>query len=214
MALEVSVVVTTRRQSSNLAGCLATVLRQEYATAFETLVVERGGCDEQNQAAARRAGVQYFFGEPTTPLAACNAGAREAHGEIVVCLDDDSAPQAGWLDALVAPFATSVVMIVAGRTKRYSGNMDRRPPSAGDLVVAVDGTQDKSQDTVITNFERITSGVNVAFRRHFFEEFGGFDERLESAARPGSFEKSERLFRMIAAGYTLVYAPGAVVLHP
>lgn len=214
MALEVSIVVTARPQSSNLAGCLESVLRQEYANRFETLVVEMGACDASNREAAHRAGSKYLFGQHTTQLAACNAGARETGGEIVVCLDGDCIPEAGWLNALVHPFGTAKVMIVAGRIRRYSGNTDLPHPTGHDSFLAGHETQESDQATVIANFERITGGVNVAFRRAFFQEFGGFDERLESATRAGSFEKAERLFRVIAAGHTLIYAPNAVVLHP
>jgi hypothetical protein len=51
-----------------------------------------------------------------------NAGIARADGEVIVLLDSDAVPEAGWLQALLAPLAQPDVLIVNGHT--YLGFSD------------------------------------------------------------------------------------------
>jgi hypothetical protein len=45
-----------------------------------------------------------------------NAGMARADGEVVVLLDSDAVPEAGWLKALLAPFSRPEVVVTSGHT--------------------------------------------------------------------------------------------------
>lgn len=211
-----SVVITTRNRSENLAACLEALSRQTYAAPFEKLVVGGPAPDDRTQTCASQAEAGYIVAPRPGRAAACNAGASNANGSLIAFLDCDSIPRPAWLEMLLDPFATPAVMIATGRTDGYAGRQDE-PKRAGNVAPEVPVSPEpaeKAHGDVILQFERAATGVNVAFRRAFFEEFGGFDERLDQASSHGSFEKLERFFRVIAAGHTLVHAPDAIVLHP
>lgn len=52
----------------------------------------------------------------------------------------------------------------------------------------------------------------MAFRRSIFDEIGLFDERLDVGAA-GCSGDSEYWYRILAAGHTCRYEPGAVLFH-
>src|SRR5207302_8060835 len=54
---------------------------------------------------------------------------------------------------------------------------------------------------------------NMAMHRCVYEEIGNFDERLgPGSAYPGA-EDNDLGFRMLEAGYRIIYLPDAVVYH-
>jgi cellulose synthase/poly-beta-1,6-N-acetylglucosamine synthase-like glycosyltransferase len=171
-----------------------------------------GAANDQNHSAARQAGMKYIVEPQGGEWAARNTGARSCLGQVVAYLDEDSLPEPDWLENLLEPFATPAVMIVAGHVRKYSEPAGGRKAGNGDAGPVIFPAP-KMRDAIVI-FERLAGGVNVAVRRAFFDEFGGFDERLDGDVRTGSFEKSEIFFRLVAAGYTLVYEPKAIVQHP
>ncbi len=54
---------------------------------------------------------------------------------------------------------------------------------------------------------------NMAFRRSVVAETGGFDERLGPGTRFPSAEDSDLGFRLLEAGYRILYEPRAVLYH-
>lgn len=181
-------------------------------------MVDNAPSDDRSREIVLQAGVRYVL-EPQAGLCrARNAGARHAAGEIIAYLDDDSIPEPEWLENLLQPFADPCVMVVTGRVKVYWEENGMRTPLADNSYDA--GTDSKRIDRndrdwyAQSNFDGIGVGANMAFRRTFFEEFGGFDERLGRGAPMGGFDESHAFFRIVAAGHTLVYTPDAAVQHP
>lgn len=130
-------------------------------------------------------------------------------GQILVGLDDDVVPQAGWLAALLAPLDDP-------RNCAASGAIDI-PPSGllGDCIsalgfpaggsvgfpvmfpVAADGCTDN-----------ITT-VNWVARTADIRAVGGFNESLTAGG-----EDTELAYRLSNSGRRIVFAPDAVVVHP
>jgi GT2 family glycosyltransferase len=57
------------------------------------------------------------------------------------------------------------------------------------------------------------TGANMAFRREVFNRIGGFDPALDVGTCTNGGGDLEMFFRVLKAGYTLVYEPHAVVRH-
>ena len=57
------------------------------------------------------------------------------------------------------------------------------------------------------------SGGNFAVRRDVWSGLGGFDERLGAGSTGQAAEDMDFIYRMLAAGETILYEPRAVIYH-
>jgi len=135
-----------------------------------------------------------------------NVGVREAHGEVILFIDDDCLAEQGWAEALCQPFvADPHVVGVAGAVLvkdcgliGYAENILGFP--GGGLRY-----MHNAQGRVVPT--RYLSTCNCAYRRKTVLEAGGF---LEDARLGGEdFLLAER----ITALGSCVYTPMAVVYH-
>jgi GT2 family glycosyltransferase len=118
-----------------------------------------------------------------------NLGATAARGEVVVYLDDDALPHAGWLAAIHAAFADARVVAASGPVRRGDGSFQcRRLASSriGRLIPLADA------QPLPANFAPSFSGCNLAIRRRALFAAGGFDENLPY--QPDDMDVCARLF--------------------
>ncbi len=210
---DVSIVIVSWNGRRHLEDCLAAVGGQQ-GVAFETIVVDNGSAD----------GTAAFVREqyPSVRLLTLaenrgyaggnNAGARDARGRDLVFLNNDTAPDAGWLRALreavdeAAGFclATSKVVYMhdpsiidtAGDGYFRAGGAFKRHHGAPSHVASV--------STEVFG----VSGAACLISRAVFEELGGFDEGFFA-----SHEDVDLSYRARLRGYRCRYAADAVVRH-
>jgi GT2 family glycosyltransferase len=137
------------------------------------------------------------------PAWARNEGVRRARGEVVCFTDDDCEPEAGWVEALVAP-------ILAGEAEAATG-----PVAMRDEVTASDRAWE-----AIVNYLQVRARApgtaspgfvvtaNLAARRSLLERLP-FDESFPAAAGEDR-DWGERAAR---AGTAPVFVPAATVEH-
>jgi GT2 family glycosyltransferase len=65
----------------------------------------------------------------------------------------------------------------------------------------------------VTDPAALGHGANMVFRREALQSIGGFDERLGAGTSLRSAEDVDAFFRVLEAGWKLVYEPDACVLH-
>jgi GT2 family glycosyltransferase len=219
----VTVAVCTRDRPDHLSRCLAALCRLEYP-ALELIVVDNAPSSPATERLVRAAYPQVrYLQEPRPGLDwARNRAILEASGEIIAFTDDDAVVDAGWVAALAALFAGhSEVMAVTGLVlpleleseaqilfEQYGGfgrGFQRqwyrvKPPGSRRQL----GYQAAGQ---------FGTGANMAFRRTVFERIGGFDPALDVGTVTEGAGDLEFFFRVLKAGYTLVYEPGAIVRH-
>jgi GT2 family glycosyltransferase len=192
--MNVSVLIPTCNKQQELRRCLEAVLAQDFSGSFEVLVCDDGSQDgttemlgDWQQSEPR---LRYFRQEQRGPAAVRNLGLRHAAGDFVAMTDDDTIPQPGWLERLVAAAS--------------------RPGACGAEGRVTSGRPLGPAETAPTNE---SGGVyltcNVAYRREVLARIGGFDERFPFAA----FEDCDLAARVEQHG-EIVWAPDAVVLHP
>ena len=199
----VTVVVCTRDRPTELTACLGALAR---FPGIELLVVDNASADDASKRVSESAGARYVM-EPIPGLSrARNLGWRQARGEIVAYLDDDARPESGWVDALVRPFSDDSVMVVTGQIL---------PPHfhwAGEEAFRLDA--DASDWRGRSLFGGAGAGSNMAFRRSFLEQSGGFDEAIGRGRIVNVGEEHEAFYRVLERGFVLAYEPGAIVHHP
>jgi GT2 family glycosyltransferase len=98
----VSIVIPTYNRAKDLKRCLDSLIRQTIKD-FEILIVDNGSRDE-TQELARSYGARILKEREHNLSLLLNLGLREAKGEIVAFLSDDTEPVIGWLEAILEDF--------------------------------------------------------------------------------------------------------------
>jgi GT2 family glycosyltransferase len=200
-----SVVIPTYQRPEQLIACLDAVSRLDYPrTRLEVIVVNDGGAPppEAELAALReRVDLTVVTQRNAGPAAARNAGAARASGEVIAFTDDDCAPEASWLRALVGRLTADPECMVGGRT-----------------VNALPGNAYATGSQLLVDYlyayynrdrARFFTSNNFALAASRYRELGGFDTTFPRAAG----EDRDLCDRWCLRGYRMAYAPDAVVRH-
>lgn len=204
-----SVVIVNYRGRDRLGRCLDAISAAACETAFEVVVVDNASNDGSWAEAEGRLGVRLIRNDENVGFGrACNQAAREVRGRHLVFLNFDCEPQDGWLDALVraadddaSAGAVQAVILHRDGTVNTAGNElhylgfswaphGETPPGGPPIEVTVG------------------SGAGLLVPRERFEQVGGFWETMFLYC-----EDTDLSWRLRLAGYRILAAPAARVLH-
>lgn len=209
-----SIVIPVYNQFAHTLACLRALAARPSAAAFEVIVVDDGSSDATEASLRQVEGLRYHRRAQNGGfIAACNDGAALARGEYVVFLNNDTLPQPGWLDVLLATFDEQSDVGLVGAQLVYP---DGRLQEAGGIVFA---------DASGWNYGRFDapdhpryaflrdadycSGAAIALPTALFERLGRFDTRYA----PAYYEDTDLAFAVRAAGLRVVYQPKSRVVH-
>jgi len=192
----VSIVILSWNRKADLVTTLQAVFRQGYSHG-ETIVVDNGSTDGSPEM------VRTLFPEArliTLPhnvgIEGLNVGLRAARGEIAVLLDDDSYPVDGALERLVTAFHRDPrIGIAAGQI-------------VGPAGAATQQAWLREQEAKIERDVPTFVGCGVGLRRAALEQAGLFDSTFFLYGN-----ELDLAARVMEAGYTVRYLPGAVFVH-
>lgn len=175
----VSVVVVSRGRPEALLRCL-TGVSQLYYPNFEICVVADPDGINAVQDSTWAQDIKLVSFDDANISAARNLGIAQSAGDIVAFLDDDAVPEPTWLTHLCAPFGEDEDVVASGGFVR-----GRNGISFQWKAQTVDSTGkthplsvDAIRPTVLhpTEGRAIkTEGTNMAIRRDFLADIGGFD---------------------------------------
>ncbi len=217
-----TVAICTKDRSEDLARCLSHLLALQNTgseNVFEVLVVDNAPSDEQTkELVASLSGVRYVREAKPGLDFARNRALQESTGEILAFIDDDVVVDRHWLDGLMEAIAENPDAVA------FTG-----------LVLPYELTTEsqilfEQRGGFRRGFEKIRygqvlpgnplypcgsgifgAGCNMALRREILLKLGSFDEAL-GAPRPGG-DDLDIFYRVIRAGYPLVYEPQYMVFH-
>lgn len=200
---QVTVVVPTRDRPGQLANCLHALTAQTVHR-MEIIVVDDGSVADQQvlQTVASVPGVRLLRASGIGPAAARNLGAAAASAPVVCFTDDDCRPVPQWA-ALLLDRIRSGADAAAGPTR--IGEPRNAVSLAAQAVVTHLTEWSVDPDTARMQF---APTCNLAVRAELCRALP-FDATYIAAAG----EDREWCCRLLAAGHSLVFAPGALVRH-
>jgi poly-beta-1,6-N-acetyl-D-glucosamine synthase len=199
---DVSLIVVAYNEETVIAERLRNCLELDYPSERLELIVAADGSDDATAEIARSFdGVKVLYQpERRGKLHAMNRGAAAARGQVLVFSDANNRYGRDALRELVAPFADPTVGVVSGR-KAIDDGTGRALDQAEGLYWRYE-SRVKEWETRSGSVTAV-AGEIIAFRREAFPEvpigtvIDDFSQALLAAA----------------AGWRLVYAPGAVSLE-
>ena len=221
-SVSASVVVATRDRPDDLRRCLASLVRQRTERRVELIVVDNNPSSGLTPAVTRDFAGVKLIAEPRPGLSyARNAGILESNSHIVIATDDDVIADKDWIERLVAPFGQDDVMVVTGNVfpAELEAVAQRRFESYGGLSRGFERFEFSEERMrrcrrAVPTW-RIGSTANAAFRASIFSDprIGLLDEALGAGTPTGCSEDTYLFYKVLKAGYRIVYEPGAYVWH-
>jgi glycosyltransferase involved in cell wall biosynthesis len=207
IALTVSIVICTRNRPALLKRCLATVSRLTLKP-DEVIVIDNSDGDFKTELVAREFSAQYAIERIPGLSRARNRGLAECKTDIVAYLDDDSEPDVGWLEMILAPFHEEQIAVSTGKTfpLEWCGEANR------DVSPRLLSNRDPHWFEIAT-FGGLGIGCNMALRRAACLGWKVFDERLGRGAPFHIGEETCAFAHLLSRGYSAIYLPSAIVYH-
>jgi O-antigen biosynthesis protein len=227
--IPVSIVIATCDRPDALTQCLTAILAQRTARSVQILVIDnRPNSGKTKPVVDRFESHQPFT---LTYLAesrpggsfARNAGFRSSTGEIVMTVDDDVTVPPDWLERILAPFNEPSVSVVTGnllpgeldtRSQQIFENYGNGGLGRGFRSFEADRAWFDRQWLAVPTWE-LGATANAAFRSEIFRDrrVGLMDEVLGPGMPSGAGEDLYFFYRILKAGYRLVYEPRAWGWH-
>jgi len=209
-----SIIIPVHGQFGRTLDCLRALAAWPPLAAIEIIVVDDASGDATASELPKIEGLRYHRRDTNGGfIAACNDGANIARGEFLVFLNNDTVPQPGWLDSLLALFdahpdagmACAQLLYPDGRLQDAGGFLTRdgEAQSYGRF-----DTPEHCRYAYVRDVD-YASGAALAVRRGLFAGLGGFDSRYA----PAYYEDTDLAFAMRSAGHRVMYQPLARVVH-
>jgi glycosyltransferase involved in cell wall biosynthesis len=216
-----SVIICTHNRAGYLAGCVVSLLAQQYSSdAYEIVVVDNASTDntpqliEQLRADVEAAHRLHYVLEPCLGLnRARNTGAEAARLGILAYIDDDAQADAGWLASLARTYQEvgHGSVCIGGRVDLWwdSGRPDWLPR---ELECYYSGTYHLGNAPRLLEKREYPIGTNLSLPRALLLEAGGFPHTLGRLGNSPNDEVS-LCVNLRDRGVHMHYAPDAVVYH-
>lgn len=222
----VSVIIATRDRTDSLADCLRAFDDLDYPN-YEIVVVDNAPTTQgtADLIASRYGGdprIRYAL-EPHPGLGwAHNCGLRHARGEFIAFTDDDVIVDRHWLSELLRGFAlgpdvgcvTGLVVPQEIETQSQYWFDVHSGFNKGFRRRVFDLHDNRPDDRLFPyRSSMFGTGANMAFRAAALRSVGGLDPVLGPGTAAKNGEDLDIYFRIVQAGYQLVYLPSAFVRH-
>lgn len=220
----VSIVITTCDRPNDLENCLTHLLAQKTQRPVEIVVADNHPISGITpKVIAKFPGVKLVQEPRPGGAYGRNAAIAASTGDIIVTIDDDVTTPPDWLEKLVAPLVRPEVMVVTGNVlpkeletpAQYLFEALKGGLSQGYQSFEADGSWLAASQNGLPPIWDLGVSANAAFRADIFchSEIGLFDETLGPGTPTSGGEECYLFYRVLRAGYTVVYEPTAFAWH-
>lgn len=211
---DVSIIIPCFNRAQLTKECIEQLCANDPAANYEVIFVDNGSNDETADILKAIEGdVKVVrFNHNRGFAVACNQAACIAEGKYFVFLNNDTLPQAGWLDQLLAAYARHPKAGAVGSLLLYpDGTVQHAGIAINERKVPYHIFQNFSAADTAVNDERAMTAVTGAcmlVTADVFRTMGGFDENYLNG-----FEDVDFCMRLADAGFVSIYAPQSIVIH-
>lgn len=196
-----SIIIVTRNRATDLLRCLQSVFAQDYID-LEVIVVDNASTDNTTTLIAQTYPSVTILRQSTNTGApeGRNIGIKHAHGELMLCLDDDA--------ELLDPQTINKSVRYFREDTRLACLSFLVLDQHGKIVRKLIPRRDRKHITDDTP-GAMFSATGCILRRSAFLEVGGFWEKLN----PYFGEEPELSYRLQDNGYRILLTPHIAVRH-
>lgn len=205
----VSLLISSRNRPQLLIDAVQSVLAG-LTLPDEIVVVDQS--DVPNESLAGLAvpdtvTLQYIKSDTTGISRSRNTAFEHASHAIIVIIDDDCIVAKGWLDVIVrALLAAGMKAVVTGRV------LASEPEEEGTFAPSLHTSHEPAEYHGRITTDPLTT-FNFALRATTYAAIGPFDSRIGPGTRFPSSEDNDYGYRLLLAGFTIVFEPTAVIYH-
>jgi GT2 family glycosyltransferase len=204
-----SLIICSRNRPKLLFECVQSVLKSEEVPT-ELIVIDQSTVPNQPLAILtthRSCDIRYLWTQSVGLSEANNRGIVTARHDLLVFTHDDVVVTPAWFGTLIrALLAAGLRSVVTGQVRLT----EAESPGGFQLTIKVDEAPAIYRGRVGKD---VLLPLNMAMYRSAFDEVGGFDIRLGPGTSFAGGEDNDLGFRLLEAGYRIVYVPEAVLYH-
>ena len=210
----ISVLIPVYGKLEYTLACLSSISQNLPKVPFEVLVLDDRSPDESVKELQKIKNIRVIINPENLGFTkSCNYGAKQAKGDYLFFLNNDTQVQTGWLDELYKTFDMFPGSGLVGSKLVYP---DGSLQEAGGIIWQ-DGSawnygNKQRPDLPVFNYARevdYVSGAAIMVPAKIFKELGMFDERYA----PAYCEDSDLALAARDAGYRVIYQPLSVITH-
>ena len=211
---KVSIIIPVYNQIHYTYACLVSILQYTPDVSYEVIIADDVSTDATEHLADYAEGLVICRNSVNQGfLRNCNNAARQARGEYIMFLNNDTQVTEGWLSSLVKLIESDSAIGMVGSKLVYP---DGRLQEAGGIIWS-DGSgwnygrlddPEKPEYNYVKDVDYI-SGAAILLPHRLWKQIGGFDTRFA----PAYCEDSDLAFEVRKAGYRVVYQPLSKIIH-
>lgn len=197
---QVSVIVPVKNGEKTIEKLLEALGGQDYpASKLQIIIVDNGSTDGTPEIIKKYPFTLEYEHRIASSYAARNKGLAAAEGEIIAFTDSDCVPEKDWVRKGVETLLGKNADMAGGKVSFILSD----PPTAAEIIDSV--THMQNEDNIKNKHTAVTA--NLFVRRKLFDRVGLFAE-----AKSG--EDFNWTKKATNQGFSLVYAPEAIIYHP
>lgn len=210
----VSIIIPTYNHISDTLKCLYSIVSANEKTNYEIIIADDGSRDDTFKIIRQCRGIRLIKNSQNLGfLKNCNKAAKEARGQFLVYLNNDTVVLPNWLDSLVQTFVDFPNTGLVGSKLLYP---DGKLQEAGGIIWSDGsgwnyGRGDDPQKPKYNYLREVDycSAASIMIPKSIWNSLGGFDEMFA----PAYYEDTDLAFRVWKAGYKVFYQPKSQVIH-
>lgn len=211
----ISIIIPVYNQANYTLKCLQQLAGVLDIPKYEVIIIDNASTDETPQILKNVTGnFKVITNKKNVGFTlACNQGAKEAQGDYLLFLNNDTEPLPDFLNHMLRAFKENTNIGAVGGQLIYP---DGSTQESGAMVFS-NGTAlnfGRGKNPALPYLNRLAkvdycSGACLLTPKKIFHKAGGFDPEYA----PGYYEETDYCFQLRSLGLETVYEPAAKIIH-